>query len=325
MSMRRRLLIRWWEEGHIDPRSLPEALRLARVYPSLGTWLLGMDRLLFWLGTALLLSGVLTFFAANWGSLGRFGRFLLIDLIIVGAVGAMWRFGMDSPAGRGAMFIAVIGVGVLLVLIGQVYQMGADPYQLIAAWVVLILPWVVLGRFAPLWLFWLVLLNLAVYLYFSTFGGLLAMTLGPDRFLWLAFAINTSALVIWEIAAYRGARWLKGRFGPRLLGIGSGVPMTVLAVQAILEWKGYRGLFDILAWFVGSAGTFLVYRWLVLDVFLLAGGVLSVIVIIVSVLMHLGLGMGVDAFALLVVAIVVLLLSSAGAWWLTRVANIEDT
>ncbi len=325
MSMRRRLLIRWWEDGHISHQSLPEALRLAKVYPSLGEWARGIDRLLLSLGATLFLSGVVTFFAANWGALGRFGRFLLIDLLIIGAIGAVWRLGVDSPGGRGAMFAAVIGVGVLLALIGQVYQMGADTYQLFAAWAVLTLPWVMLGRYAPLWLLWLILLNLAVYLYFSTFGGLLAMTLGPDRFLWIAFLVNTTALVIWEIAAYSGIHWLKGRFGPRLLGIGSGVPMTMLAVQAIFEWKGYRGLFDIVAWFAGSAGTFVVYRLIVLDVFLLAGGVLSVIVIIVSVLMHIGLGMGADAMALLMIAAVVLLLSSAGGWWLNRVANSEDT
>ncbi len=40
---------------------------------------------------------------------------------------------------------------ILLAVYGQTYQTGADPYELFFGWAILIIGWVAISRFAPLW------------------------------------------------------------------------------------------------------------------------------------------------------------------------------
>jgi hypothetical protein len=61
-------------------------------------------------------------------------------------------------------------VGVFLAVFGQVYQTGADRWDLFAQWSALIFGWVLLARFTPLWGVWLVVTNLALGLYLVQTG-----------------------------------------------------------------------------------------------------------------------------------------------------------
>src|SRR5690606_4337267 len=63
------------------------------------------------------------------------------------------------------LLIASIITGSLLALFGQIYQTGADTWQLFFAWAILITPWVVIARFPALWLLWLGLINAFLLLY----------------------------------------------------------------------------------------------------------------------------------------------------------------
>ena len=78
------------------------------------------------------------FVAANWQALGRYAKFALVE-------GAARRRRSRSCAGaastrspgRAALFVAALLTGVLLALVGQVYQTGADTFELFAAWALL--------------------------------------------------------------------------------------------------------------------------------------------------------------------------------------------
>jgi uncharacterized membrane protein len=314
-------MLAWLAQGLISPGRAHEALRVAGVYPSIDGWSRFVDRLLLGLGLALLLSGVVTFFAANWSEIGRFGRFLLIDALLLAALAAVWRLGLESLAGRAALFAAAVFVGVLLALIGQTYQTGADAYELFAAWAALILPWVILGRFALLWIFWIALVNLAAYLYYDSFHGFWGVLLGARETLWLCFGFNTLALAIWELATTRAGAWLQGRWGPRLLATVAGVPITFLALEALFETYGSSGLLDIAFWLLWMIAGFFVYRLWRLDVYMLAGGLLSLIVVVAAGLTRWLLDGGFDIPALLLIALVVLAMSSLGGRGLIRLAN----
>src|SRR5699024_2163378 len=63
------------------------------------------------------------------------------------------------------LLIASIITGSLLALFGQVYQTGADTWQLFFGWALLITPWVLIARFPALWLLWLGLINACLVLY----------------------------------------------------------------------------------------------------------------------------------------------------------------
>ena len=82
---------------------------------------------------------------------------------------AYWRLGPERATGKAALLVAAILLGVLLALFGQTYQTGADTWELFATWAALITPWVIVGRFAGLWMLWLALLNVAIVLYFWFF------------------------------------------------------------------------------------------------------------------------------------------------------------
>lgn len=103
------------------------------------------------LAAALLGLGLIFWVAANWGSLGRTGRFgLLQALVVVMALGAAWR-----PAARAPLaLLALLGIGGLFAYFGQTYQTGADPWQLFALWAALALPLCLGVRSDVLWAPW---------------------------------------------------------------------------------------------------------------------------------------------------------------------------
>ena len=324
MSSPRTLLLAWLDQGYVQAARRREALRAAGIYPSPDGWAHFVDRMLLGLGLALLLSGVVTFFAANWSEIGRFGRFLLVDALLLMALASVWRLGLESLAGRAALFAAAVFVGVLLALIGQTYQTGADTYELFAAWAVLILPWVVLGRFALLWLLLIGLVNLAAYLYYDSFHGLWGLLLSGREALWLSFGFNTVALLAWEVASTRGAAWLAGRGAPRVLATAAGMAVTYLALEAVFESFGGRGLIDLSVWAIWLGAGYRAYRHWRLDVFMLAGGLLSLIVVLTGAMLHFLVDQGADVPALLFIVLVVLVLSSVGGRWLVRLADAAE-
>ncbi|MFV0282838.1 MAG: GDYXXLXY domain-containing protein [Castellaniella sp.] len=64
--------------------------------------------------------------------------------------------------------LAALATGALLALMGQIYQTGADTWELFLTWAVLMLPWLVAIRSAFLALLWVVLLNLALRLFIDS-------------------------------------------------------------------------------------------------------------------------------------------------------------
>ena len=82
------------------------AVALAGLSPDARAWTRGADRLLLAFGVMAVLAGITAFFAYNWAGLHKFAKFGLIEGGIVAAVAmTAWR-GIDSAAGRGALFAA---------------------------------------------------------------------------------------------------------------------------------------------------------------------------------------------------------------------------
>jgi uncharacterized membrane protein len=200
-------------------------------------------------------------------------------------------------------------VGALLALTGQVYQTGADSYLLFGWWAALITPWVIVGRFTPLWLLWLALLNLTVYLYFViSFEG--------SGLLWTLFALNGLALIAWEAGHRFGLAWLRDHWLPRLAAFGCGFMATTLGFIAIIDNGEETGL---IAWLVWMGATYQYYRKVRFDLFMLAGAVLSFIIVATAFLSRTLLDAG--SGALLVVGLAVIGMAGGGAVWLRSLAR----
>lgn len=95
--------------------------------------------------------GIILWLAANWPTLGRTGRFALLQgLVAVLCLGAWLQPRARAPLG----LLALLGIGGLFAYFGQTYQTGADPWQLFALWAALALPLALGVRSDVVWAPW---------------------------------------------------------------------------------------------------------------------------------------------------------------------------
>ena len=168
MSQARRTIEQLLHQGLLPLKNTEAAATHLEVYPSKRTWLIFFDKALLIIGTVALVLSLVFFIAYNWQSLGKIGKFALVEgaLVITIALYVALSFRRQFQLIRQLLLlIASIITGSLLALFGQVYQTGADTWQLFFAWALLITPWVVIARFPALWLLWLGLINACLALY----------------------------------------------------------------------------------------------------------------------------------------------------------------
>lgn len=322
MASPRDIVIDWAEEGRIAPHDLSRALAAAGATPDASQWRRFLATLLLSLGALLVAAGVIFFFAYNWTALGRFAKFALLEGALVAAAGAAWYFAASRIAGQAALLLAALLTGALLALVGQTYQTGADTYQLFATWAVLVLPWVLVSRAPALWLLGLALINLTIGAYFDTFRGVFGFVFAGDALAWTLFVLNGAALVAWEYVGRRGVTWMQGRWAPRILATATGITITTLGLSAILDRSAVE-LLRLLFYLAWLGAMYAYYRRTRVDLFALAGGVLSVIVVTTALLGRLVLEIE-DAGGFLLIGLVVIAMSAAGAWWLREIAAEDD-
>jgi hypothetical protein len=136
--------------------------------------------------------------------------------------------------------------------------------------------------------------------------------------MWTLAALNTVALIAWEAGTWRGYPWMQDRWPARLIAVASGTAVTFLGLWGIFE-SSAPDVFAIPAYFAWLAAAYYYYRRQTRDLFVLAGGVLSLIVFVTSWLSDALLGHA-DAGSLLMIGVIVIGMSAAGAWWLKGIA-----
>ncbi|MBS0441389.1 MAG: DUF2157 domain-containing protein [Proteobacteria bacterium] len=120
------------------------------------------------LAAALLGLGLIFWIAANWETLGRFGRFAVLQ----GAIVAMGLGALARPAWRAPLALVVLlATGALFAYFGQTYQTGADPWQLFALWAALALPLALAVRSDLLWAPWTLIAFVAIALWIHAHTG----------------------------------------------------------------------------------------------------------------------------------------------------------
>lgn len=168
MSQLRRTIEQLLKRGILPIANADAASTQLKVYPSARTWLTFFDKALLIIGAVALVLALIFFVAYNWPNMGKMGKFalveagLVISILLYVALSFRQRFQLIRQL---TLLIASIITGSLLALFGQVYQTGADTWQLFFAWAILITPWVMIARFPALWLFWLGLINAGLMLY----------------------------------------------------------------------------------------------------------------------------------------------------------------
>jgi hypothetical protein len=148
--------------------------------PDLRAWGLFFKRVFSLLGLLLFMIGLGMFLAWNWAAMPKFLKFALFELVFVlCSCLAVWRWKKESSAHW--LLGAGLGIGLLLALHGQIYQTGANAWELFRLWALALLPLFLLKRTAALGMLLWLTLSLWVYLY--SFGGRLYHS---DRFFFLS-------------------------------------------------------------------------------------------------------------------------------------------
>lgn len=168
MSQPRRTIEHLLKQGILPLEHANDAALHLQVYPSRRSWLVFFDKTLLIIGAIALVLSLVFFIAYNWLHMGKIGKFALVEGALV--ITIAWYVALSfrrrfQLIRQLLLLIASVITGSLLALFGQVYQTGADTWQLFFGWAVLITPWVIIARFPALWLLWLGLINACLTLY----------------------------------------------------------------------------------------------------------------------------------------------------------------
>jgi uncharacterized membrane protein len=203
------------EHYALDSTGVDNLLELSGARPGPGDGARFLSRM-FRIGGILSLAAAVVFFvAANWSRIAVFGRFALLELLLLVCAAAAFLRPPPAAIGRAALFLAFIITGALLALFGQTYQTGADVHELFVTWALLGLPLAWIAQWSVTSAAWLVVLNTALLLFCGGHptGGLLWALLGARRF-------QPAEMII-------GVAWIN---------IGLWLAFEYLRVAAVPEW-----------------------------------------------------------------------------------------
>ncbi|PCC66945.1 Predicted membrane protein [Nannocystis exedens] len=181
--------------GVLDPAAFERARELVGGTPTVDAWYRFARFHLIILGTVLAVAGAIFFVAANWDVFTPHARIGLAAAAMAAATLAGGWIGLDKLSGRAAGLAGGLLFGPLLALVGQVYQTGADAFELFLAWAVVLAGYALATRFVGAWITALLLAVITIYLW-------IGQALGSHPFdtpgLWgsLAGAAALSALAL---------------------------------------------------------------------------------------------------------------------------------
>lgn len=206
-SPRRSQVLELASRAGLSATQTEAVLRRAFAWPTLGEWqnygrTLGLSA-----GTGLLLAGIIFFFAYNWSELHHFTKLGIVAGVLLScglASSVFYRHALLSQSLQVAIFVLC---GTLLALFGQIYQTGANAYDLFFGWVLLTIPLALVSTSWVVWFLWILVANVAAHFYG---GQVLGGWLNPNITMG-ASGLSMLALLGFEL--YR--RYGKGQVGGR--------------------------------------------------------------------------------------------------------------
>ncbi|MFT7412978.1 MAG: putative membrane protein [Paraglaciecola sp.] len=317
MESSRGELVNLIEHNAVRQEYIDDVVDFSNIKPTQKAWVTFINNLFLWIGCVALGFSFIYFLAHNWSQIGRFAKFALVETALVLSILVYLKTQISSMSRNAALTFSTILLGALMALFGQTYQTGADPWQLFFNWALLMTPWALISRFTTIWLLWLGLLNLSIMLYCDVHSNPLSLLFGSKvSVLWALFTFNTLSFVAWYKLS-QSCLWMQKEWAIRLIALAVGISITSLALFAILNNRITDNL-ALPVWVLFLASFYLFYRKLQVNLFMLAGGCLSGIVVTVALLAEAMLHQGEPA-AYLLVSIIVIGLGVGAAFWLKKV------
>ena len=135
MTQSRRTLDTLLKKGQLPFTQTHKAAISLEVYPSKKTWLVFFDKAALIIGSVALVLSLVFFIAYNWLYMGNMGKFALVEGALTVSIIAYVILAFQRRFVRAQqllLLVASILTGSLLALFGQVYQTGADTWQVFA-------------------------------------------------------------------------------------------------------------------------------------------------------------------------------------------------
>ncbi|NDV14651.1 DUF2157 domain-containing protein [Muricauda sp. TY007] len=138
---------------------------LHHIYPDKTAWQRFLSLLFLGMGLSFCIAGIIFFFAFNWSQMHKFFKLGLVEALIVLVFLSIYFFRAKPFIKKSLLTVASVLVGVLYAVFGQVYQTGANAYDLFLVWTLFITVWAVISNFSLLWLVYIALINITIVLY----------------------------------------------------------------------------------------------------------------------------------------------------------------
>ncbi|MGV8927445.1 MAG: DUF4401 domain-containing protein [Ewingella sp.] len=286
------------EASRLTPATYQQILNYCGVRPDISGWRRFLMLSLSLLGLLALVAGMIFFIAWNWAAMPKMVKFALAELLMIAlAVVVWWRW--YDVISRVALLALGLSFGGLFALYGQIYQTGADSWELFRAWTYVLLPLALIGRQNALWFCTWVIANLAFQLYhasrvlfLSDDSLLMYLSWMGDITLYVYFTIQGLLLIVREALAERAEKkeshnWLVRRWLPRAMAAYLLMTMTSAVAEAVSYWGSlYTSKIVILIWAVALLAGYAYYRYRRPDLCMLTLGVISVMVVGCVVIMQ---------------------------------------
>ena len=151
----------------------------ANARPQAAHWRAALHTLAIFATALFACTALICLIAYNWEDLHRFARIALVAtaFLVPCALAAVRGKTLPDALQQALYLAAMLAAGGLFALIGQIYQTGADTWQLFALWAALTLPLALIARTRLCWLLWFVLADCAL-------PGALDARFEDSRMLW---------------------------------------------------------------------------------------------------------------------------------------------
>ncbi|OEH84929.1 hypothetical protein BHU72_06980 [Desulfuribacillus stibiiarsenatis] len=127
-------------------------------------------RLGYILGIALMLAGLIYFFAANWPEFDRYTKLALSVgiMLLFYSLSLLFSkvFQQHLFLSKLLLFAGSVGFGIGVALIGQIYNSHANSYTLFGIWLIPVLLFAWVTRYQPFYILSLILAHLTIWFYF---------------------------------------------------------------------------------------------------------------------------------------------------------------
>lgn len=237
----------------ISPDTMREASSQFQISRSFEDWGLFLRRFFILMGVLLITAGFIFFMAWNWEDMSRFDKFAILEavFIIFAAYSVLrWNSGPDGGTGwdaRIALLGVAIMVGGLMALYGQIYQTGADPWELFRAWAFVLLLIALPGRATVFWfMLWLVgntwlILYLQEVLSYRFYRSEILLILALVQFTLLALNEAAAHLAAGRSWSYDSGRWLSRIIGCSAIVIMAAYGITLAINELGFDHRSYYG------------------------------------------------------------------------------------